>query len=620
MALDKKVGSFSSAAGTQTITVGFQPKALLFFARAKYGANDHMITHGFATGVNNQGCTTSCGDYYSGYDRGGILNTHAIWLISNDPATREQGRVSAIGATGFDITWDTYTSSRTIYYVALGGSDLANAAAGALVYSGTANYAETGLGFQPDCLLGLGYNRDDAVALTFGDNPRPIGITTGFALSPADQHSFGAQSSWNSDTDSTSGHKVGSIIVIPGRSSGIDVDVTLQSFDAGGFTLAKGTGTEDVGIVYLALKGLQYNIGVNQQPTTVGDQALTGFGFPPQLLLAHHAGNANADGVFTEPEARGFGAGDGTVMGAVSQVSALNSYQFGSRLDTNQIITTCAVGDSIVASASLKSLDADGITLNWTTADTVVRNFGWLAIGPAAAGGGAHDLIVGDISSAASSDDALVIQTQALAAADASAGSFADAAALAQPQQLSATDMVAVSATDAPAAQQTNALTISAASASTVSDLIAITQSHAVTIDGAASQAAADDVGVSMGVVTDLTIADMSAAATVDDASIAQQHASVISGAVGQASASDVSASYEHAIILPPSYADAEAEMAAVTQQHIIFVDGAASAATIDEPSLITGGLGVITDPSLISLTKQRTMNSMTKQRTIKQL
>lgn len=325
-------------------------------------------------------------DHFSGYDSGIISNSSCIIFLDNAGTIIDAANLSAISSTGFDLTWTTFGGSKSISYLALGGADINNAFAGSFIYPAGTIHAETAPGFTPDAIMLL-----CGEYTAFDVKKEAYDISTGFAVSTNNSQCFTARSkSAGGAADSVSGYKSGRIAVIPDPpNNSTRFEASVSSFDAAGFTLNKDVGgILQAGCVYLALKGPSFNINTAASPTTTGTQSLTGFGFQPAAAIFHHAYNDNADGVFTEPAGRGFGSTDGASEFACGDLHRLNSLNFGSRYVSGKLITIPDGGGVVIEEAALSSFDVDGFTINWTAVDTSARNFGWLAIGPASAGGG----------------------------------------------------------------------------------------------------------------------------------------------------------------------------------------------------------------------------------------
>jgi hypothetical protein len=156
--------------------------------------------------------------------------------------------------------------------------------------------------------------------------------------------------------------------------------------DADGFTVNWTTANASSRIIaYLALKGGRYFVGNETQRTSTGTRAKTGVGFTPTGILAFSV-NATANASVA--------AHDRIAIGGASAAGTEGATWAG---DTDSLATTSAdqstVTDKVLrlidtdgpaaadAEADLDSFDADGFTLDWTTADAVAREFVFICFG-----------------------------------------------------------------------------------------------------------------------------------------------------------------------------------------------------------------------------------------------
>jgi hypothetical protein len=130
--------------------------------------------------------------------------------------------------------------------------------------------------------------------------------------------------------------------------------------------------------------GVLAKAGRLTQPTATGDQAITGLGFQPKLILFWMTGNTG-DGSMANAQ-----LSVGAATSSTNQWCFAGSAQDGSSTGLAPVrhnSTTAAAGAvavgsaSVLAEAQLKSLDADGFTLTWTTADSTARQVTYLALG-----------------------------------------------------------------------------------------------------------------------------------------------------------------------------------------------------------------------------------------------
>lgn len=131
---------------------------------------------------------------------------------------------------------------------------------------------------------------------------------------------------------------------------------------------------------------VQVKVGSVVQKTSTGNQSYTGIGFTPQVIIFYY-NHGTADG-----SAAGYSLGMGYALSASSRVAIAGFEKNGNALPDNnytikQDTTKCVVflktdgtPNASFAEADIVSMDADGFTLNWTTADAVARRVGFIAI------------------------------------------------------------------------------------------------------------------------------------------------------------------------------------------------------------------------------------------------
>lgn len=144
----------------------------------------------------------------------------------------------------------------------------------------------------------------------------------------------------------------------------------------------------------LLLGGIAAAGGSGLQPTGTGTQAISGLGFSPKCIIIMSVGQTAQTTVQNESRLC-IGAADRTRQGyaiAGSNNGVTPSVSVG-KYDLTKAIAAVtpnatAASTTTDAEASIQSIDADGFTLNWTTADAMQREYLWIALGdaPAAVG------------------------------------------------------------------------------------------------------------------------------------------------------------------------------------------------------------------------------------------
>jgi hypothetical protein len=135
----------------------------------------------------------------------------------------------------------------------------------------------------------------------------------------------------------------------------------------------------------LALKGGQYFVGNETQKTSTGTKATSGVGFTPTgLFFASY--NLTAQSTrqdhnrMSVAAASAAGTEGGTWAGDTDAVGTASTDQSTSTSKALTLIDSDAPG-AVDAEADVDSLDGDGFTLDWTTADAVEREFLFMAMG-----------------------------------------------------------------------------------------------------------------------------------------------------------------------------------------------------------------------------------------------
>lgn len=126
-------------------------------------------------------------------------------------------------------------------------------------------------------------------------------------------------------------------------------------------------------------------VGTFTQKTSAGTQVISGLGFIPEAVLFFSSG-ALASGAYEDHFNAMFGITTGTAAAANGSVtcSSEDAKTTGIHNVTGRAaqkaITICEFGEATKAEADLDSFDADGFTLDWTTADAVARVINYIAI------------------------------------------------------------------------------------------------------------------------------------------------------------------------------------------------------------------------------------------------
>jgi hypothetical protein len=285
-----------------------------------------------------------------------------------------EGSLTSFDADGFTINWTTVVAHSTrFFYVAFGGDGLSAKVNNPSITAGTGDKAFTGIGFKPDVLF-LG------TTVYFGSTMPQTGngetdMSAGFSDGTTSR--FAA---YRRVTASSTGFQRAGILGYD-PSGAIETLATVKTFDSDGYTLTfTNNGSSGYTPFYLALKGVKAKVGFDTQKTSTGTKATTGIGFQPSLLM--FLGNPiTGSTIRTFWGGMLFGAYDGSTQVAYqSSMAGGDGAAAKKRYSLDTAILESLSGGTVLSEAAVSSLDGDGFTLNWTTADATAREFQYLAL------------------------------------------------------------------------------------------------------------------------------------------------------------------------------------------------------------------------------------------------
>lgn len=395
MGLATKAGSFAlnATTGNQSITgLGFQPKAIIFFGNnltSDTNAANATFLLGFATSPTSratQGIVGFNGSTPNTDASKGISGTKCLSMNNSSDTVILDADLVSMDADGFTINITTTNGTAYILnYLALGGTDLTNATVlGFDTKTSAGNQAYTGAGFQPDALFLMSSSASTTPASS-NSGLLGIGFGTGATARAANSIRIGAAVVLQINEKTQLTNKI--LNETSGGATFLSAD--LVSLDADGFTLNYTTASATARKSWaLCLKGGKYKVGSFNQATSTGNQATTGVGFQPTglLLTSQNAAtsasiisdNKLSVGAATSSSAR-FALWEGDQNGVIPQVSH-------SDLSRTAVMRMMSHGatPTLDAAADFVSLDSDGFTLNWGTADATAREILYLAFGSSA--------------------------------------------------------------------------------------------------------------------------------------------------------------------------------------------------------------------------------------------
>lgn len=395
MGFDAKAGVFALNTGTgnQSVSgVGFQPKIVIFLPTDDTANGVLVDTHfGMGVGISSseRWAFTANDEDAQGTSDSHQESSNALCIVHNDPgeATADyEADFVSLDADGFTINITTAPgTAKRVGYLALGGSDLTNVAAGGFNGDNAlGTQAVTGVGFQPDAVIFASIGRGAAVT-----NGTAFTPSVGLAVSPTQRGcTAGASQSGQATSDTARQQRTDACILIIQAPGAIIGEADFSSFDADGFTIDWSDANNSF-VFYLCLKGGQYAVGDVTSQTGTGEWSETGVGFTPAAgLFASFCNAANGGEVDDLKLSLGVAtsSGDRFVAGCVSEdnqaTTDCDNYQ-----DDALMYQNYDFAQGVLGAADFVSWDADGFTLDQTDADPTGNQILYLVMGALAVAG-----------------------------------------------------------------------------------------------------------------------------------------------------------------------------------------------------------------------------------------
>lgn len=394
-----KVASISSptSTGNQSYTgAGFQPKAILAFVTA-------LTADGSAAGIKKSvgfglsstsraavgdGAVDSTATVNS-YDQG-HSNAAVIYATDGSGNLFLVADIVSMDSNGVTLNWTTVQASSYIVNIMyIGGADLTNTFISqqtAPVSTGSVAY--TNVGFKPDAIIVItsGFTTAPPAHSALGSTPR---FSMGFGTSLTAEAS-GYDGDDNGTTSKIGRKQAANIVEMLSGDAALSSEASLTSLDSDGFTFNWTTAGSARYFWVLCLKGGRYKVSTFTQKTSTGSQPTTGVGFNPTGLILQSVDNTASSSVVTNGRySLGIG-NDSTHRGSIWVGNAdgqttLNNSQNLDRSNIIKMMTESHSTPTTQAAADLTSLDSDGFTLSWGTADATAREIIYFAMGSNAA-------------------------------------------------------------------------------------------------------------------------------------------------------------------------------------------------------------------------------------------
>ncbi|GAF84577.1 unnamed protein product, partial [marine sediment metagenome] len=282
VALDVEKGSFTRQAGlgNQTVTLTdstLTPKVILFWGTNKTSEGvtaNQTNFYGFMVNATEQRAYGSAlDDQQRDIDIRG--DAKAI-VIMNDGSISGDADFVSFTAGSFTIDWTTNDDTpNIIHYTAIGGAALASVKVGDFSMPTdpfVGEFAEDGVGFQPDIVLFLGDRLGE------GDYPLTTtksGLAFGAAVSSDKQWAI---SMAGKGDKAGSGQNTSQVIQFQTNETTISAQADFVAMEADGFRInVTNPPAKATKIAYLAMAGTDLNVDVGSfdQPTSTGIQEIT---------------------------------------------------------------------------------------------------------------------------------------------------------------------------------------------------------------------------------------------------------------------------------------------------------------------------------------------------------
>lgn len=392
MAVSAKANQITGAAttGTQGITdPGFTPKVLMILLGLQTAAGA-AVNAQFNLGV----ATSTSDEQFAGYNSVDAAPTSDVVRVLNSgdllrlfaagtTTTDLRASLNSMDASGFTFNWGAMTTtSPKVNYLAIGGADITNAIAGTFASNtSTGNQSVTGLGFQPDIVF-LFATLQTVGGVANNNSQYGFGVMTASAQWACTVKGQNSQATMNNSRAFSNAR----CLILPNTTTNtLFQEMSFVSMDSGGFTVNIDTaGGSAILIGYLAIKGGQWKVGTETQKTSTGTKSTTGVGFTPKGLILASVCDTQTSG--TADSSRlcvGFstGASNNVSLWTGDTDNVADAIADTIMSDSKCIVMATEGTPTTNAEANIDSLDGDGFTLNWTTADATARVFGYVAFG-----------------------------------------------------------------------------------------------------------------------------------------------------------------------------------------------------------------------------------------------
>lgn len=412
--------STDTAGTTKSVAhgLGLTPKVAIVFWSGQGSTSDNI-----ATTVPNSHCSPGVGVMISATERGcacmtsqdNAANGNSDEVIANDSVVcildgTGAGFIGILdaGATAFDSTNvnfvvdSQFAQNVRLFILVIGGTDLTDFSLDILTEpAATGNQDITAVGFQPDCVLFLGTSCLGVTALadTFVANVTGNFFWVGAAAQATPVNAIAGCGSDDGPTTmlTRSYTRTGECVALVAAAlASITARASVTAWLSNGFRLNWAERASNRQFLALSLKGGQYSIGTIATSTGTTQQTETGTGFTPKGLLLFSSGAAESTAdTLTTHHALSIGGAGGTATPpsqrcvSVWDENGVGTSTTANAIDMDKIYINISTAEAIEGRFGIDAFNSDGFT--WTHDDADPSSvFAWyLAMGDAAAGGGA---------------------------------------------------------------------------------------------------------------------------------------------------------------------------------------------------------------------------------------
>jgi hypothetical protein len=406
VAFSAKVGAFNTGTGAVASTVvvndvGFQPVALIVWyslststGTDSTGAGNLNYGIGFATGASDRRtCSIQVENGSANADTDRFTTDAAlVQTITISGATAGLLDVQSFDSGGFTLVVDDqFPSSIRVHYLALGGSDITNAATGSFTNGASSPQDVTSVGFAPDAIFFMSVSGTTTPPSNGTTAILSFGACAGASPTSAKNAGTGVadiHSAANMDSHHYS--RNGESLIGFSTSAGAATNVRgyVSAWLSNGFTVTWNEGTGSTGryFHYLALKGGSWILGdLLTQTDTTTDIVESGFGFTPSgaILVSSCDAAESADTVDTDLMISVGAFNSTTSRGAQAGWSEYNtaSCEAAIGVEHDEVYLNISTADAVQGLMDVKSVESGGFTCIMDDADPAQAFVWYVAFG-----------------------------------------------------------------------------------------------------------------------------------------------------------------------------------------------------------------------------------------------